>query len=148
MKIKIGDRFGRLEVVGISDRLSSNYEKYLICKCDCGNICEVRSSNLTNHNTRSCGCLFREYSIESARKIPKEALDKGKITRMKSKTTRNPLGEKYVYAINGVYYVRIKNRFMQVNKCFYELDRAIAFRDEMYKQLQYKFIVVYFFIDK
>ena len=137
MKTKIGDRVGRLEVVGISDRVGSNREKYLICKCDCGNICEVRSNNLTNH-TRSCGCLSKQNSIESARKIPKEAIDKGKITRMESKTAKNLLDEKYVYASNGGYYVTIKNRFMKVNKFFGRLDRAIAFRDEMYKQLQYK----------
>ena len=138
MKIQIGDRFNRLEVVGISDRISGHHEKYLICKCDCGNICEVRSSNLTSHTTRSCGCLFRQCSIESAKKIPKEAIYKGGITKMKSKTARNSLDEKYVYAINGGYYVRIRNRFMKVNEFFYELDRAIAFRDEMYNELQEK----------
>jgi hypothetical protein len=27
------------------------------CKCDCGNICDIRTSYLRNGHTRSCGCL-------------------------------------------------------------------------------------------
>ena len=30
------------------------------CLCDCGNIVEVRSSNLSTGGTKSCGCLNRE----------------------------------------------------------------------------------------
>ena len=30
------------------------------CKCDCGNICYIRSSDLISGHTKSCGCLYKE----------------------------------------------------------------------------------------
>lgn len=62
MKIRkknlIGDRFGRLLVVG-------HYEgKYWSCVCDCGTEKKVREDSLENGTTRSCGCLMRELAKE------------------------------------------------------------------------------------
>ena len=53
-----GEKFGRLiavEVVGKSGR-----ENIWKCVCECGNVAEVRLSNLKNRNTQSCGCWGRE----------------------------------------------------------------------------------------
>lgn len=48
----IGQRFGKLVVIeNLFDRGTKK------CKCDCGNIVEVQTQNLTNGNTQSCGCL-------------------------------------------------------------------------------------------
>lgn len=138
MKVKIGDKVGRLEVIGKSDKIGKNSERYLICKCDCGNICEVASNHLAGHTTRSCGCLARQVAKENMEKFTQEKIDKGIMVRIGNKTSHNLLNEKYISKCRGYYYVRIRNRFMQVNKCFYELDRAIAFRNEMYEQLQDK----------
>lgn len=47
-------QFGRLialRIVGKSGR-----ENIWRCACECGNIIDVRISNLTSGNTRSCGC--------------------------------------------------------------------------------------------
>ena len=46
--------FGRLlalRVIGKAGR-----ENVWACACECGNVCEVRISNLMSGNTRSCGC--------------------------------------------------------------------------------------------
>lgn len=53
----IGQKFGRLRVIGISDR-----KGYVICECECGNNTETRPSCLKNKKrpARSCGCLKRE----------------------------------------------------------------------------------------
>lgn len=49
-------RFGKL--IAIKPIKHQNSDKYYwICKCDCGNIVEVRGTSLTNGNTQSCGCL-------------------------------------------------------------------------------------------
>lgn len=48
----IGQRFGKLVV--IENLFDKGTKK---CKCDCGNIVEVQTNNLTNGNTQSCGCL-------------------------------------------------------------------------------------------
>lgn len=58
-----GERFGRLVVLErLENYVSENGSSATMwkCKCDCGNIVNVRSSNLRNGHTRSCGCLFDE----------------------------------------------------------------------------------------
>lgn len=54
----IGKRFGNLVVIGVSDNKTNQDTNLLICKCDCGNTCEVSYNHLTTGNTRSCGCLM------------------------------------------------------------------------------------------
>lgn len=52
----IGQKFGNLLVVKESNRRAANGSIYWICQCDCGNIKEVSSSNLTFNKTTHCGC--------------------------------------------------------------------------------------------
>ena len=47
----IGQRFGKLTVI---DNIPPDSKK---CKCDCGNIITIKTVNLTDGNTQSCGCL-------------------------------------------------------------------------------------------
>lgn len=58
-KIKdlIGNKFCKLTVMSVSDKKSTSRGTRYTCKCDCGNTVDVRSSNLSNGHTRSCGCL-------------------------------------------------------------------------------------------
>lgn len=53
-----GQKFGRLTVLRVSKR--EQHDTYWLCKCDCGNIKEVRSRDLRNNVTKSCGCLHKE----------------------------------------------------------------------------------------
>ena len=67
-KIKIGDHFGRLTVIGFAGhtRSKNGASKLLIkCKCSCGNVIITRSDNLTRGDTKSCGC----YHIDKAKEI-------------------------------------------------------------------------------
>lgn len=48
-----GQRFGLLTVVGMED---SNPGIKWVCKCECGNVTKVTSHELTNGDTKSCGC--------------------------------------------------------------------------------------------
>ena len=48
-------RFGKLVVTGYKHN-SNNLLRW-ICQCDCGNITEVSTGNLTSGLTKSCGCL-------------------------------------------------------------------------------------------
>ena len=54
----IGKTFNRLTV--IKEAPSKNKKTYWICKCECGNIIEVRADQLKSGNTKSCGCLNTE----------------------------------------------------------------------------------------
>lgn len=59
-----GKRFGRLtpiKVVGKNQR-ANVWE----CKCDCGNIINVKSTSLMNGTTTSCGCKMKEYQEKRA----------------------------------------------------------------------------------
>jgi hypothetical protein len=62
-----GEKFGRLLVIERSHRHGSRWRWK--CKCDCGNVTYPMSKNLTNGNTRSCGCLAREMPPETRKKI-------------------------------------------------------------------------------
>lgn len=50
----IGQKFGRLTVI---ENLPNSKKR---CKCDCGNIVDVTTVNLTSGNTQSCGCYQRD----------------------------------------------------------------------------------------
>ena len=53
-------RFGRLIAVEKS-RKDSIGRWFWICRCDCGMVLEVKSNNLRTGNTKSCGCLNKEW---------------------------------------------------------------------------------------
>lgn len=52
-----GQIFGKLKVLNYFHK---NGRIYWRCKCDCGNITNVRGDRLLDGNTKSCGCLQKE----------------------------------------------------------------------------------------
>ena len=50
-----GRRFNQWTVLE-EDKKRKNKDTYWICKCDCGSIRSVNSSNLISGNSQSCGC--------------------------------------------------------------------------------------------
>lgn len=60
MKNLIGNRYGRLIVIGITGKKARHKENIYLCECDCGNMIEVRSGLLSQEKTKSCGCLYKE----------------------------------------------------------------------------------------
>lgn len=56
-----GQRFGRLEVVGI---VRKNGIVFWKCRCDCGGFKDVRTNDLTSNKTRSCKCLLIDRNKE------------------------------------------------------------------------------------
>ena len=55
-----GRRFGRLVAQAVTDRRDSKGSVFWICRCDCGNTCEVTADALKHSNTTSCGCRKQE----------------------------------------------------------------------------------------
>lgn len=56
-----GQRFGRLtvlEYVGLNDQYVARWR----CRCDCGTVCVINSTDLRKGKTRSCGCLRSEVA--------------------------------------------------------------------------------------
>lgn len=62
-----GNRFGRLTMIESTGE--SNKHGHLIwkCKCDCGNIHYATGYSLRKGDVKSCGCLLKEWSIESGK---------------------------------------------------------------------------------
>ena len=54
-----GQKFGRLLVLYECGRSKAGQVLWK-CRCDCGNECVVRSDQLKNQRTQSCGCLNRD----------------------------------------------------------------------------------------
>lgn len=63
---KIGDKFGRLTILGEGRGARSSGRKIitLICKCECGAIKGVEKPRVLNGITVSCGCLQREVTTK------------------------------------------------------------------------------------
>lgn len=59
-----GEKFGRLTVLGLSERKSGR-KSFWVCECTCGKTLEVRSDMLKRGNTKSCGCLKKEQDIKN-----------------------------------------------------------------------------------
>ena len=59
--LKIGDVFGRWEIIG--DRISNGERlaSYYPCRCKCGVEREVAAGSLINGDSSSCGCFRSEY---------------------------------------------------------------------------------------
>lgn len=53
---RTGHTFGRLTVISRGSNASDGEVRWL-CKCECGNTTEVRSSHIRAEQVRSCGCL-------------------------------------------------------------------------------------------
>ena len=53
-----GRTFGRLTVLRLD--VADRYTHWL-CRCACGNTTVALGKRLTNGDTRSCGCLLRDY---------------------------------------------------------------------------------------
>ena len=67
-----GQRFGRLIVVGESEKI--NGRRIWKCECDCGEKVEVRQDCLKSGSTKSCGCYAKESSSKNGKKNGKKSI--------------------------------------------------------------------------
>ena len=59
-----GRRFGMLTAIEPTEKRVCSQVVWL-CKCDCGNFCNIPVGNLINGNTKSCGCLRHKKKPEA-----------------------------------------------------------------------------------
>ena len=78
-----GKRFGRLVAI---ERVGSQHKSPLWkCICDCGNIIDVSLQKLNTGDTKSCGCLKKDYyKNELANNIKEYQLDGTNVAYLKS----------------------------------------------------------------
>lgn len=65
----INQRFGRLTLIRITStqqriikQKKDGFIYKVLCKCDCGNIKDIRYADIKSGHTKSCGCLAKETS--------------------------------------------------------------------------------------
>ena len=100
-RVIVGQKFGRWEVLGPGEG-----RKMVLCRCDCGTVRGVISTNLTQAISTSCGCWKRQAATERTKHGHSKA---GKRTRayaiwaaMKSRCM-NPKTEAYKkYGARGI----------------------------------------------
>jgi hypothetical protein len=63
-----GFKYNMLTVVKIlpSRMYGTTKKRMWLCQCDCGNEIEINTSALLRNNTKSCGCLKSQKSIENS----------------------------------------------------------------------------------
>lgn len=99
--INIGDKFDRLIVLEEMKQRSKDGRKVYKCKCICGNVVNIRSKELLNGDTRSCGCLQKE-------KLAKRYWNKTQPDRIFS----NNLNKNNKSGIKGVCFDKSRNKWL------------------------------------
>ena len=64
----IGQKFGKLRVVGKTEKRTKHGSIMWLCECECGNVLNVSSGNLRSGNTNSCGCYNKQRIKETQTK--------------------------------------------------------------------------------
>ena len=73
-------KFGHLTVISKS-KIKRKGRTLWKCKCKCGRIKCVMGKNLLNGNTKSCGCLQREYARTTALDLTGQIFGRLKVIR-------------------------------------------------------------------
>jgi hypothetical protein len=60
--------YNRLSVLGVDNSRRGN-GVYWICLCVCGNLRSIKAQNVRKNHTKSCGCLNKETSRQSIKKL-------------------------------------------------------------------------------
>ena len=50
-----GKKFNKLTVIDFHSKTKNGHIRY-VCKCDCGNYCNILGTHLIQENTKTCGC--------------------------------------------------------------------------------------------
>ena len=129
MKDLSGMVFSRLTVLHLSYKKQRHY--YYTCRCECGNIKDVRSDQLINGMAKSCGCLQREVAKSTmAQTMRKHGMNKHPLTgvfnAMKQRCY-NPKCKQYPdYGGRGIH---ICDEWLNNRKSFFEWAIAIGYQD-------------------
>lgn len=98
LKILKGTKYGKLTVICEGEKIrlpSGQTNRTLKCKCECGNIKDVRIMHLTRGRTVSCGCIVNTMNGESNTVV-------GKLYRSIKWRTSKKYSERHIYYDRGI----------------------------------------------
>ena len=105
---RIGERFGRLTIIGLGRRYSE-WNRYGMvecrCRCECGREVVVLWKNLASGRTRSCGCMRK--GIHS--KVDEETKEKIRADRA-SGMSYDRIGKRYGLSKGSIYEICREHR--------------------------------------
>lgn len=129
MRVDItGKKYGRLTVIEFVGKNKHRAALWL-CKCECGNTIIAHGASLRSGNTRSCGCLMREYS----RKLNyKHGISQTRIQNIynglkaRCYNKNNPRYKSY-----GYRGVQICDEWLKSVKNFYDWAMSNGYKDDL-----------------
>lgn len=143
----IGRRFGKLEVIGRSDKRGSRGARTVPlweCRCECGAICYKATDTLTNPELSMCNGCVGKYAGEKMREKA-GYVDGTKISRITSDKliATNTSGARGVYwdKNSGKYRARLRFKGKTYNFGTYaNFDDAVKARKEAEQQIYGEFL--------
>lgn len=142
----IGENFQRLTVIDVvGGKKKENVKRtytYVLCRCECGNTCEIEIFNLLKGSTLSCGCLSLEGSQKLGRTFGKDRTTREK-ARVSNILNPNPRKNNRTTGVKNITYnpklnsyrVQITRRGIHYSKRFPSLTEAIDYKEAVLKQL-------------
>ena len=85
-----GKRFGRLTVLREEPQRDKYGRVMWVCRCDCGNVVAVATSDLLKGSVRSCGCLQKEIAEQRRDKLTGQRF--GRLTVLREDSQRDSRG--------------------------------------------------------
>lgn len=123
-----GQKFGRLTVTDKYELDRWRQARWL-CKCECGNLVSVKSGNLRNGHTQSCGCLQKERTSKSNTIHGKRKTRLYRIfVHMKDRCYRESDKRYKDYGGRGI---TICKEWLDDFKTFYEWAMANGYREDL-----------------
>lgn len=81
MEIKVGETFGRLELVALVNGTARQNDKATF-RCDCGVTKQIRVSHVVRGVTVSCGCVKRRHSVDVGQRAGRLTVVAGDLHRV------------------------------------------------------------------
>ncbi len=133
-------KFNKLTV--ITEYGKSGKEILWKCKCDCGNLINIRGYDLKSGHTKSCGCIRRENSKNTIREKNKKYIEKNfventSISQLKANFKNNTSGHKGVtwdkYNKRWKAFIYFKNKRIYLGN-YTDINEAINARKKAEKR--------------
>lgn len=130
-----GQKIGRLTIIKEYKKyVGDRNRKYLTCKCDCGNIVEVRKDSIgdTKNKTNSCGCQKKESVAKHVVKNHKHKQSGTKLYKTWQSMKRrcnDPTNKSYKYY--GGRGIRVCDEWLKDFQPFYDWAMTNGYKNTL-----------------
>lgn len=117
--VKKGEKYGKLTVLSLLNKRSSDGYILCRCKCDCGTICEINSHSMKQGLVTSCGCVHKASAIRNGRKVTVDLTNKrfGKLVALHPTEERNGTNIKWLCRCDCGNFVKVNTGSLQIGAC-------------------------------